>query len=44
VAERIPLLDREATKAIISGNPAGPAVVTVDEDEETLTSNTWRAR
>lgn len=34
----------EATKPIISGNPAGPAVVTVDEDEETLTSNTWRAR
>ena len=26
---------REATKPIISGNPAGPAAVTVDEDEET---------
>lgn len=35
---------REATKPIISGNPAGLAVVTVDDDEETLTSNTSRAR
>jgi hypothetical protein len=35
---------REATKAIISGNPAGPAAVTVDDDEETLTPNTSPAR
>jgi hypothetical protein len=35
---------REATKPIISRNPAGLAVVTVDDDEETLTSNTSRAR
>ena len=35
---------REATKPIISGNPAGPAAVTVDDNDETLTSNTSRAR
>jgi hypothetical protein len=35
---------REATQPIISGNPAGPAAVTVDDNDETLTSNTSRAR
>ena len=35
---------REATKPIISGKPTGPAVVTVDDDEETLTPDTSRAR
>jgi len=35
---------REASKPIISGNPAGPAAVTVVDDDETLTSNTSRAR
>jgi hypothetical protein len=31
---------RQATKPTISGKPAGPAVVSADDDEETLTSNT----
>jgi hypothetical protein len=35
---------RQATKPIIPGKPAGPAVVTADDDEETLTSNTARDR
>ena len=35
---------RQSTKPIISGKPTGPAVVTADDYEETLTSNTARDR